>query len=261
MTSHDTTSVLAGALIDLHIDTSEWYKAISVNLHSGDLAKPESWVFFDDENSTRIGRIHVILQPCEPTATTSDTVIIEAFKLANSRHPYFGMPEVFKLPSIESFSAVSPKSLICLVNVQHNCIDAKCGPTGRKKRKQERTLTDIEEPFLEHNGDERHIINTHALHNAALLRKILPRHLTEPIPYIDPDKREQEHHKMAAALRGAQDERRAKEAAARIERKTQGGRRQGRPASDPRDSSEHPYCERGTPTHSPQGNEPGTNGH
>ena len=111
------------------------------------------------------------------------------------------------------------QALICLVNVQHDCIGAKCGPTGRKRRTQERTLTEIEEPFIEHNGDDHYIVNTHALHNAALLRKALPRHLTEPIPYVDPAKREQEHHKMAAALRSVQNQRRAKEAAARNEKK------------------------------------------
>lgn len=63
------------------------------------------------------------------------------------------------------------------------------------------------------------MLNTHALHNAAIIRKLLPRHLTAPIPYIDPHEREAAHHRMASTLRRGQDERRAKEAAARKERR------------------------------------------
>lgn len=105
-----------------------------------------------------------------------------------------------------------------IVNVQHNCRDGKCGATGRRYTRQERTNTKVEESYIVHSDDTRYIINTHALHNAALLRKVLPRSLTVPLPYIDPTEREAEHRKMAASLRVAQDQRRAKEAESRRER-------------------------------------------
>lgn len=81
-------------------------------------------------------------------------------------------------------------------------------------------MTDIKEAFIEHKNDDHYIINTHALHNATLTRKLLPRHLTAPIPYFDPAMRQAEHQKMAASLQTAQDERRTKEAAAQKERRS-----------------------------------------
>ncbi|KAH9830861.1 uncharacterized protein C8Q71DRAFT_687744, partial [Rhodofomes roseus] len=97
--------------------------------------------------------------------------------------------------------------IIGILNVQHNCHKGKCEPTGRRQRQQERTQTDIEESYIEHKDEKRYIVNTHALHNAALLRKLLPRHLTAPVPHIKPDERKAAHHEMAAALRTAQDTR------------------------------------------------------
>lgn len=119
------------------------------------------------------------------------------------------------------------------MNVQHNCYDGKCGPTGRVLRRQERTTTDIEEPCIEHTNQASYLVNTHALHNAALIRKLIPRHLTAPIPHIHPDAREVAHHRMAASLRQAQDVRRAKEAAARKERRETAATKKGKKATAP----------------------------
>jgi hypothetical protein len=52
---------------------------------------------------------------------------------------------------------------------------------------------------IEHVDDIRFIINMHALHNAARLRKVLPRDITKPAPYhID---RIAAHNHTATALR------------------------------------------------------------
>ncbi|KAH9910220.1 uncharacterized protein B0H18DRAFT_1090055 [Fomitopsis serialis] len=199
---------------DKYSPQSQWFTCLSVIARTGDVCRVGSWIFYDFKaDTTRVGRIKAILQPTTGPANQDDTIIVEQFSLANSRHPHFGMPELFKI-DINNLNCVSPSDVISVVNVQHNCIDGGCEPTGRKRRKQERTLTEIEEPYIEHKDDTRYIINTHALHNAALLRKILPRHLTAPIPYIDPELREAAHHRMAASLRAVQDVRRTKEAEA-----------------------------------------------
>ncbi len=109
------------------------------------------------------------------------------------------------------------QDVLFIVNVQHNCRDRGCQPSGRRRQRQERQETNIEVPFIEHADDTHYILNTHALHNGALLRKALPRELTQPMPYIA-DRTEQ-HRRMAASLRATHDARRKKDADARAARK------------------------------------------
>lgn len=67
---------------------------------------------------------------------------------------------------------------------------------------QERAQTNIIESFIQHKDMDRHLINTHAFHNAHLIRAVLPRDLTQPLPYSD--SRKADHFKIANTLRGAQ---------------------------------------------------------
>ncbi|KAJ3978348.1 hypothetical protein F5890DRAFT_1422672 [Lentinula detonsa] len=72
-----------------------------------------------------------------------------------------------------------------MINVQHDCRAAGCSATGLHRQRQERTDSDRTISCIEHNAvDERYIINTHALHNAAQLRRYLPRYLMVPRPLI-----------------------------------------------------------------------------
>lgn len=84
-------------------------------------------------------------------------------------------------------------------NVQHDCESAKCEATGERLRMQERVESDQIENFVIHNSLDRFFINTHAFHNAHLLRATLPRDLVAPIP-LYPD-REVKHHEFATELR------------------------------------------------------------
>jgi hypothetical protein len=76
---------------------------------------------------------------------------------------------------------------------------------------QERQETLRTISLIAHEDDGHFVINMHAFHNATLLRKILPRHLTAPKPlYID---RKARHFEIAAGLRVTQTEKRARTAA------------------------------------------------
>ncbi|KAJ7939500.1 hypothetical protein B0H13DRAFT_1850794 [Mycena leptocephala] len=83
--------------------------------------------------------------------------------------------------------------------VLHDCHSAKCEATGVRLRMQERVESDQTDKYIVHQPLDRFIINTHAFHNAHLLRAALPRDLVAPIP-IFPD-REAKHHELATQLR------------------------------------------------------------
>jgi hypothetical protein len=93
-------------------------------------------------------------------------------------------------------------------NAQHSCHTAECEATGERLRMQERVESDNTEKYIEHNPVDRFIINSHAFHNAHLLRAALPRALLAPLPLFED--RRTKHHELAAELREKQETRRAK---------------------------------------------------
>lgn len=81
-----------------------------------------------------------------------------------------------------------------------------------------------------------YVINTHSLHNTHLLRRSLPRDLIAPVPFIDPNRRQAEHAKLAAEWREnpksytaqgrAREKKRAEMDATKGKKKTHRGRKQ-----------------------------------
>jgi hypothetical protein len=184
------------------------------------------------QSGVALGRILKILRSVEDIA--QNLVILEKFVVSNGRHSHFGMPEVLNSsPSltlaiqstVRAIHTMKPadihlnffQDVLFIVNVQHNCYDMKCTPSGRRFRQQERMDSKIEEHYIEHNDDHHFLLNTHALHNAAILRKMLPRHLTAPVSFIT--NRRERHDALAAALRETQDVKRARDKANREARK------------------------------------------
>lgn len=74
----------------------------------------------------------------------------------------------------------SPKCIQFIINVQHDCHACGCDASGITRQLQERQESMRSIRSIVHKDDTRFIINTHALHNATLLRKFLPRYLTVP---------------------------------------------------------------------------------
>lgn len=89
-----------------------------------------------------------------------------------------------------------------LYNVQHDCSLAKCTASGKRPVMQERVESGLLMTYIEHRPCERFIINTHAFHNAHLLRSTLPRSLVAPIPLFQ--NRQTKHIEMARNLRETQ---------------------------------------------------------
>ncbi|KAJ7126361.1 hypothetical protein C8R46DRAFT_1146707 [Mycena filopes] len=179
---------------------SEWMKGQYVVSESLDECLVGSWVFAVSpfaRGSTISGRILDILV----SANGEALVIVEQFQVLSSRDEIYGMPVLVRKDSEEIFSIVAGKDLKFKFNVQHDCGSAECDTDGTRLRIQERVESDQIENFVVHKPLDRFFINSHAFHNAHLLRATLPRDLLAPIPLF-PDRQEQ-HHELAAKLRAA----------------------------------------------------------
>lgn len=93
------------------------------------------------------------------------------------------------------------------MNVQHDCRASDCDASGTTPQLQERQITDRVAHSVVHKDDTRFVINTHALHNATLLRKFLPRYLTVPRPLFP--NRHQRHTDIAVNVAAQQQAKRA----------------------------------------------------
>jgi hypothetical protein len=114
-------------------------------------------------------------------------------------------------------------------SVEHDCRIARCLPSALRPQMQERHETSQTISLIAHQDDAHYIINLHALHNAALVRKYLPRHLTQPKPLYED--RQARHNELARNLRITQTEKRAKSAAkAKATREANKAKKQSRTA-------------------------------
>ena len=108
-----------------------------------------------------------------------------------------------------------------LYNVQHDCPLAKCTASGKQPLMQERVESGLFKTYIEHQPIERFVINTHAFHNAHLLRATLPRSIIVPIPlYQD---REAKHIEIAGILRSTQEAKQTATKARAAQKKQEAG--------------------------------------
>ncbi|EPQ53882.1 hypothetical protein GLOTRDRAFT_106509 [Gloeophyllum trabeum ATCC 11539] len=175
---------------------------------SRDICRGGSWVFYriaDSPNQeVTCGRICKILAPETPkTSCDAGFTLLERFAISSVVHPRLKMPILTRPPSGPKTASVAseyftpvpysvpkhlPQDILFLFNAQHDCAEGGCGPTGLRSVQQERCPTDLQERCIVHRDDDRFILNMHAIHNAALIREILPRPLTTPRHYLHPDR-------------------------------------------------------------------------
>ncbi|KAK7449318.1 hypothetical protein VKT23_013461 [Stygiomarasmius scandens] len=222
-TSFDWKNTNASSVHCQEIGSNIWNDNHSVIANSGDSCTKGSWVAVrnpgDENGRIEIGRLVELLSPADNIDGDPDHILtVELFILGENRHPEFDMP-VLQRPSIPSpasnFITVTPNDILFLISVQHDCRLGQCKTSGSQVVRQERKNTPRYLPVIEHADDNNFIINTHALHNATLLRKLLPRILTEPKP-IHPD-RQTYHYQIARDYRVTQE---VKRKAAGEKRKT-----------------------------------------
>jgi hypothetical protein len=101
---------------------------------------------------------------------------------------------------------------------------------------QERVESDQIENFIVHEPLDRFIINSHAFHNAHLLRATLPRDLVAPILLFD--QRREKHDEFAATLRANWASKAAKRKAGKASGKKKAGRKRKAPVQPNNDNED-----------------------
>ncbi|KAJ7711067.1 hypothetical protein B0H16DRAFT_1480617 [Mycena metata] len=206
--------------------SSQWFLCRAVIAVSLDECKKDSWVFVKSPITGELitGRIDMILDDGQGTAVA----VLDVFQVLETRHDVFGMPVLARRQGETSFIIVPSLDIRFVYNAQHDCHTAECEVTGERPRMQERVESKVTEKFIIHKPIKRFIINTHAFHNAHLLRQVLPRALVAPVPFF-PD-REAKHHELAVKLREIKNGKRkrrlekAEEKRKKVE-ETQGGKK------------------------------------
>ncbi|KAF9219012.1 hypothetical protein BS17DRAFT_718834, partial [Gyrodon lividus] len=69
------------------------------------------------------------------------------------------------------------QDVICVVNIQHNCIDSKCTDTGTKRVFQERMVTSQTIFVVDHKPSRDFFLNTYMLHNNVHICALVPPNL------------------------------------------------------------------------------------
>ncbi|KAJ7778812.1 hypothetical protein DFH07DRAFT_865489 [Mycena maculata] len=175
---------------------STWVQCKYVVAQSGDSCKPGFWVFVrrEEDSGPFAARIAKILARDGSAVTQHNTiVIVEPFDVLDAKDIRLNMPVL-----VPSTGLASTTEIMFAFNAQHDCIPCKCR-TNTVPVRQERIITDRTELQINHTTEERFILNMHGLHNAHLIREVLPRTLTAPVPYL-PD-RVSSHRRFAAQLR------------------------------------------------------------
>ncbi|KAJ7841739.1 hypothetical protein B0H14DRAFT_3086730 [Mycena olivaceomarginata] len=175
-----TTTAARAVNYGLYPAESEWVKCRYVTSESLEECFVGSWIFARSpttQDSTIPGRITDILV----SGSGAVLVVLEVFQVLSSRDETYGMPVLVRRDSEEIFSIVPSKHQF-KINVQHDCGTAQCDTSGVRLRMQERVESDQIENFVVHKPLDRFFINSHAFHNAHLLRATLPANCSLPFP-------------------------------------------------------------------------------
>ncbi|KAI0794995.1 hypothetical protein C8Q75DRAFT_838852 [Abortiporus biennis] len=183
---------------------SQWVGCNYIVSESRDLCRVGSWVFYktaEEQLAGRISKIIVLGDTSRNSIQKSAIVLVEHFDIADQNDTRINMP-VLTRPGDQTAHSIQviPSSAVQFIfNAQHDCHNAKCDIQDTDPVTQERRKTMLLQGKVQHKAVERYLLNIHALHNAHLIRKVLPRSLTMPVPYFT--NRNEKHHAFAASLR------------------------------------------------------------
>ncbi|KAG2087383.1 uncharacterized protein F5147DRAFT_588148, partial [Suillus discolor] len=69
--------------------------------------------------------------------------------------------------------------IICVINLQHNCVDSQCTDTIEEPVHQERLETSRTKPIIQHKSTPHYFINAYSIHNYDHINSVIPEMLCE----------------------------------------------------------------------------------
>ncbi|KAG1786006.1 uncharacterized protein HD556DRAFT_1207162, partial [Suillus plorans] len=164
---------------------AQYREGVSLILGNGEKASLEGHIIFNDSSTshTAIGRIREILISNSNKAVNH--VAIQKFAFGPVLHPLLHLPtlELTELEGLiiqqEHEVVISPQEIVCIVNIQHDCVKSQCTDTSQCRLRQERTETTRTKSVIQHKSSLFYLLNAYLIHNYAQIRSVIPPSLCE----------------------------------------------------------------------------------
>ncbi|KAG1723899.1 hypothetical protein EDB19DRAFT_1915867 [Suillus lakei] len=155
---------------------AQYREGISLILGNGEKASLEGHIIFNDPSTshTAIGRIREILISNSNKAVNH--VAVQKFAFGPVLHPSLHLPT---LELTEHEVVISPQEIVCIVNIQHDCVKSQCTDTSQCRLHQERTETTRTKSVIQHKSSPFYLLNAYSIHNYAQIRSVIPPSLRE----------------------------------------------------------------------------------
>ncbi|KAG2145797.1 hypothetical protein DEU56DRAFT_708851, partial [Suillus clintonianus] len=154
-----------------------YHQGKSVVAREGDVAHLNSHVIFrrDSDGQTCVGRVCEILLSFENPNTVVH-VGLQIFSFADTLHHSVHLP-CLNLTDDEVVTTAA--NIICVINLQHNCLDSQCTDTLQQPVRQERLETRRTKPIIQHKSTPHYFINAYSIHHYDHIHLVIPEALRE----------------------------------------------------------------------------------
>ncbi|KAJ6543258.1 hypothetical protein DFH09DRAFT_1249389 [Mycena vulgaris] len=158
----------------------------NIILDNGDTCLPGAFVIVKHPvniGETFVVRVEEIIQQVGSVAShasLADGILVQKVLLLRAR-PRYGMPSVVLTGERQIYENIS--NILCTVNVQHNCLDNKCGPTAYRPVYQECELTTHTQAQIQHSTNPMDLV----LNTAQMRDAVYVQHFRINTPTLDRD--------------------------------------------------------------------------
>ncbi|KAG2120425.1 uncharacterized protein F5147DRAFT_562462 [Suillus discolor] len=156
--------------------TIQYCHGISLVVGNGEKASLGGHVIFHDTStsSSEIGCVREIL--ISNSCRRVQHVAVQIFTFGPALHPLLHLPA---LELTDHDVVISPEDIICIVNLQHDCVKAQCTDISQCRVHQEQTKTAHTRPVIQHQPSPFYLLNAYSIHNHAQIQSVIPQSLRE----------------------------------------------------------------------------------